>query len=147
MAGDAAISLGVVIAGFIILSTGWQWLDPLVSIAISVLIVLSTWGLLRDSIKLALHAVPEGINPAEVQSYLAELPGVKTVHDLHIWAMSTTETALTVHLVIPQGYPGDAFRTTLCDELLGRFKIGHATIQIELSDTDHVCTLAPANVV
>jgi cobalt-zinc-cadmium efflux system protein len=147
MAGDAAISLGVVVAGIIILNTGWQWLDPSVSLIISVLVIAGTWGVLRDSINLALHAVPDNIDAAQVQSYLATLPGVTEVHDLHIWGMSTTETALTAHLVIPEGYPGDVFRKTICDELQQKFKIAHATIQIEMNDTDHPCLLAPAEVV
>ncbi|MBC7405500.1 MAG: cation transporter [Cytophaga sp.] len=147
MAGDAAISLGVVIAGIIILNTGWQWLDPSVSLIISVLIVVGTWGVLRDSINLALHAVPDGINAKQVQQYLTTLPGVSEIHDLHIWGMSTTETALTVHLVMPDGYPGDVFRQGICDELHQKFKIAHATIQIEINNTEHPCRLAPADVV
>ena len=106
MAADAAVSLGVVIAGFAIMYTGWLWLDPVVSLMISIVIVIGTWGLLRDSVNLALHAVPEGIDPDKVHAYLSAAEGVSEVHDLHIWAMSTTETALTVHLVVPTGYPG-----------------------------------------
>ena len=147
MAGDAAISLGVVVAGIIILNTGWQWLDPSVSLIISVLVIVGTWGVLRDSINLALHAVPDAIDAKEVQQYLAALSGVTEVHDLHIWAMSTTETALTAHLVMPGGCPGDGFLKMACDDLRRKFAIAHATIQIEMNDTDHVCELAPAEVV
>ena len=147
MAGDAAISLGVVIAGIIILNTGWQWLDPSVSLIISVLVIVGTWGVLRDSMNLALHAVPNEIDAKEVQQYLAAFAGVAEVHDLHIWAMSTTETALTAHLVMPGGCPGDGFLKMVCDDLRRKFAIAHATIQIEKNDTDHVCELAPAEVV
>jgi cobalt-zinc-cadmium efflux system protein len=147
MAGDAAISLGVVIAGFAIMYTGWQWLDPVVSLIIAILVVIGTWGLLRDSVNLALHAVPEGIDDTDVRNYLTSLDGVSEVHDLHIWGMSTTETALTVHLVMPAGHPGDAFNNAVCEELHERFKIGHSTIQIEINDSPQSCKLAPAHVV
>ena len=113
MAADAMVSLGVVLAGIVILVTHWLWVDPVVSLILVIVVVVGTWQLLRDSVNLALDAVPEGIEPRAVQTYLTERPGVSQVHDLHIWAMSTTETALTVHLVIPEGYPGDAF---LCFE-------------------------------
>jgi cobalt-zinc-cadmium efflux system protein len=147
MLGDAAIAFGVVLAGVAILYTGWLWLDPAVSLVISALVVWGTWGLLRDSVNLALHGVPEGIDTAEVRKYLAGLDGVSEVHDLHIWGMSTTETALTVHLVTPGGYPGDAFRQALCLNLRKRYEIAHATIQIEVADTAHSCELAPNEVV
>jgi cobalt-zinc-cadmium efflux system protein len=147
MAGDAAISLGVVIAGFTILYTGWQWLDPLVSLTISLLVIAGTWGLLRDSINLALHAVPDGIDGGKVKLYLESIDGVTEVHDLHIWGMSTTEAALTAHLVIPGGYPGDAFRNRVCKELHQRFKINHSTLQVELADSAEPCSLAPVEVV
>lgn len=147
MMGDAVISAGVVIAGAIILFTGWQWLDPAVSLIISALVILGTWGLLRDSINLALHGVPEGINAVTVRHFLASIDGVTEVHDLHIWGMSTTETALTVHLVMPAGYPGDAFRNDVCSALREQFKIAHSTIQIELADSSHACELASADVV
>ena len=147
MAADAAISLGVVIAGFVIIYTGWHWLDPAVSLIISILIVIGTWGLLRDSLNLALHAVPAGIDSDKVRDYLTSTEGVSEVHDLHIWAMSTTETALTVHLVMPAGYPSDAFRSAVVDTLHERFKIAHSTIQIEINDSPHSCKLAPAEIV
>jgi cobalt-zinc-cadmium efflux system protein len=147
MMGDAAISGGVVLAGIIIMFYGWQWLDPAVSIIISLLIILSTWGLLRDAISLALHAVPQGVNPDAVRSYLRSVTGVTEVHDLHIWGMSTTETALTAHLVMPSGYPSDKFRASINQELNDRFEIGHATLQIELGDQHQPCKLAPDDLV
>lgn len=147
MAGDAAIALGVVAAGFAMLYTGWLWLDPVVSIGIALLIVVGTWGLLSDSIKLALHAVPKGIDAEKVRSYLMSVDGVTEVHDLHIWGMSTTETALTAHLTMPGGYPGDALRDEITHSLQEQFGIGHATIQIELRDSEMACKLAPDEVV
>lgn len=147
MMADAVISAGVVVAGAIILFTGWLWFDPLVSLVISGLIIWGTWGLLRDSVNLALHGVPEGIDLAAVRTYLAALEGVAEVHDLHIWGMSTTETALTVHLVMPAGYPGDMLRNDVCKALRERFAIAHSTIQIELADTPHACELAAHDVV
>ena len=141
MAGDAAISLGVVIAGFAILYTGWLWLDPAVSLGIALLVVIGTWGLLRDTINLTLHAVPQGIDPDQVRGYLAAIDGVSEVHDLHIWAMSTTETALTVHLLCPGGYPGDTARNQISEQLQKQFAIAHCTIQIE-TDAHVKCALA-----
>jgi cobalt-zinc-cadmium efflux system protein len=146
MVADAAVSLGVVAAGGLILLTGWNWLDPTVSIAISAVIVWGTWGLLREAIDHSLSAVPSDIDPAAVANYLRKLPGVSEVHDLHIWAMSTTETALTCHLVMPKGHPGDEFLQKLCDQLHDKFKIAHPTVQIELADTG-ACKLAPDHVV
>lgn len=147
MAADAAVSLGVVVAGVIIIFTGWQWLDPVVSLVIAVVIVVSTWGLLRDSIKLSLHAVPSNVEMAQVQGYLKTIAGVTEVHDLHVWGMSTTETALTVHLVMPTGHPGDREMAGISQQLHERFNIGHATIQIETGDTAEPCRLAPDHVV
>jgi cobalt-zinc-cadmium efflux system protein len=147
MAADAAISGGVVLAGIAMIYTGWLWLDPAVSLAIAVLIVAGTWGILRDALGLTLHAVPKGINAAAVRTYLQEITGVAEVHDLHIWGMSTTEVALTVHLVMPCGYPSDAFRAKITDELSHRFQIGHSTIQIELGDLHQPCKLAPDDLV
>ncbi len=146
MAADAIVSLGVVIAGLGIIYTGWQWLDPIVSLAISGVIVAGTWSLLRDSVRLSLDAVPEGIDMKEVRAYLSGLAGVTEVHDLHVWAMSTTETALTVHLVMPQGHPGDDFVAAVCDHLHDKFHISHATTQVE-TDANHPCALAPDHVV
>jgi len=143
MVADAAVSLGVVIAGAAILATGWQWLDPVVSLAIVAAILFGTWGLLRDSLALSMQAVPVGVEPAVVRAHLAGLPGVAELHDLHIWAMSTTENALTVHLVMPGGHPGDAFLNEICRTLAARFGIHHATVQIEVGDTTEHCELAP----
>lgn len=146
MAADAVVSLGVVLAGIGIVYTGWLWLDPVTSLVISVVIVAGTWGLLRDSVRLALHAVPEGIETERVRAYLAAVPGVVEVHDLHIWGMSTTDNALTAHLVMPTGYPGDTIVAGITEQLHHQFNIGHATIQVE-TDTSHPCALAPEHVV
>jgi cobalt-zinc-cadmium efflux system protein len=142
MAADALVSVGVVVAGIGILATKWLWLDPAVSLAISVLIILSTWGLFSDSFHLAIDGVPGNIDERAVRNYLCDCPGVTQVHDLHIWSMSTVETALTAHLVIPDGHPGDVFLAEICHELHDRFQIRHATIQIEAGDTDYPCLLA-----
>jgi cobalt-zinc-cadmium efflux system protein len=136
MAADALVSLGVVIAGVAILMTGALWIDPVTSLIIVVVIAWGTWGLLKDSVKMALHAVPENIDEASVRRHLADLPGVAAVHDLHIWPMSTTETALTAHLVMPGGQPGDAFLHELAHDLEHRFGIGHATVQVETGEDD-----------
>jgi cobalt-zinc-cadmium efflux system protein len=147
MVGDALISAGVVLAGVAILFTGWVWLDPLVSLVIAVIIVGGTWGLLRDSVQLALHAVPPGVDADAVRDYLASVEGVTEMHDLHIWGMSTTETALTAHLVMPAGYPDDMFRATISETLQRKYSIGHATIQIELGQSHAPCALAPNEIV
>jgi cobalt-zinc-cadmium efflux system protein len=128
---DAAVSGGVVIAGLLIMATGLQWIDPVTSLVITAIIGLGSWGLLRDSVKLGLLAVPDGIDEAKVRKFLAEQAGVNAVHDLHIWPMSTTETALTAHLVIPAGHPDDGFLHELAHRLEHDFGIGHATIQVE----------------
>lgn len=145
MVADAAVSLGVVLAGLAIILTGWVWLDPLVSLAIACIIVWGTWGLLRDSINMALHAVPAGIDPVAVRVHLEQMPGVASIHDLHIWPMSTTETALTCHLVMPQGSPGDAWLATVAKSLHDGFGISHATLQIERGESE--CALEPDHVV
>lgn len=147
MATDALVSLGVVLAGIAILVTGWLWFDPVVSLIIVAVVVVGTWQLLRDSVNLALDAVPAGIEPLAVQTYLSEHPGVSKVHDLHIWAMSTTETALTAHLVMPQGYPGDAFLCHVCKELRDQFGIEHTTLQVETGDSEYPCALESEHVV
>jgi cobalt-zinc-cadmium efflux system protein len=147
MVADAAVSLGVVISGLVILRTGWHWLDPAASLAIVAVILAGTWGLLREGMRLALHAVPAGIDPGEVRRTLATMAGVAEVHDLHIWSMSTTETALTAHLVMPGGHPGDAFLAHATHALEARFGIAHATLQIEVGDHDVPCRLAPDHVV
>jgi len=145
MAGDAAISAGVVVAGLAIAATGWQWLDPVTSIVIGMLIVWGTWGLLRESVNLAMDAVPEGIDLHAVEAYLAKLSGVKSVHDLHIWGMSTTESALTVHLVMPTPPTSDRFLDDVCHELREHYDVDHITVQIEHGDVG--CHQAPPHVV
>ncbi|MCI0734821.1 MAG: cation diffusion facilitator family transporter [Beijerinckiaceae bacterium] len=134
MAYDALVSLGVVAAGGAILLTGWTGLDPLVSLAIAAVILAGTWGLLRDSAGMALDAVPTGIKLDEVAAFLKAQPGVRGIHDLHVWPMSTTETALTCHCLMPGGHPGDAFLAELAHQLQNRFGIGHSTIQVELDE-------------
>jgi cobalt-zinc-cadmium efflux system protein len=143
---DAAVSAGVVLAGGLILLTGWTWIDPAVSLAISAVIVWGTWGMLRESVQMSMDAVPSHINPADVRGYLEQLPGVASIHDLHIWAMSTTENALTAHLVLPEGHPGDGFLTAICYDLDHKFKIKHPTIQIEVGDAGP-CVLEPGTTV
>ncbi len=143
MAADAGISLGVVIAGVIIMATGWLWLDSAVSLVIAGIILWGTWGLLRESVELAIDAVPKSIDPAAVSAYLRSLPGVASVHDLHIWGMSTTETALTAHLVIPDHTVNDAFLENAAQELHERFEIEHSTLQIERGDECSHCPLVP----
>ncbi|MFA6973022.1 MAG: cation diffusion facilitator family transporter [Gallionella sp.] len=143
MLADAAVSLGVVIAGVAMMFTGWYWLDPVISLVIVAVIVTGTWGLLRESLRLALNAVPANIDAAALENYLRQCPGVADIHDLHIWGMSTTESALTVHLVMPEGYPGDAFMDDIVQTLKERYAIGHSTLQVELGTTDHSCVLHP----
>ena len=146
MASDALVSAGVVVTGLVILATGWLWLDPLTSLAINAVIVWGTWGLLRQSLGMSMAAVPSGVDPGEVRDFLAARPGVAAVHDLHVWPISTTETALTCHLVMPAGHPGDPFLHALAAELARRYRIGHPTVQIEI-DPDVACALAPDEVV
>ncbi len=146
MLADAGVSVAVIVAAGGIMLTGWQWLDPAVSLLISVVILIGTWRLLRDSLRLALNAVPPTIDPEAVARYLRGLPEVDELHDLHIWAMSTTETALTCHLVTPAGHPGDEFLHRVAHDLQDKFEICHATVQIELSDGSQ-CHLQPDNVV
>ena len=144
MVADAGVSFGVVIAALLIMWTGWLWIDPVVSLGIAAVVLASGWGLAKDSVNLAMDGVPKGIDLAKVESYLREREGVIEVHDLHIWAMSTNETALTAHLVRPGGLD-DAFLSKVCDELTHHFNIAHATLQIEIGND--VCRLAPAEVV
>ncbi len=141
MMADAVVSVGVVLAGLVILATGFDWIDPLVSLAIAVLIIVATWGLLRDSVAMSLAAVPPGIDPEAVRAHLAARPGVRGLHDLHIWSMSTTEVALTVHLVVAGGAPDRHFLKDTADTLRARFGIHHATLQIEI-EGETACTLA-----
>lgn len=144
MAADALVSLGVVIAGVIIVLTGWHWIDPAISLVINAVIIGGTWSLLTGSVSMSLSAVPAGIETGQVKTYLRSLPGVSDVHDLHIWPMSTTETALTAHLVRPAGLDDDLL-AGVAHELEHRFKIRHATIQLE--NGTRACKLAPASVV
>lgn len=146
MASDALVSAGVVAAGLVILLTGWLWLDPVVSLAINVVIVAGTWSLLRDSVGMSMAAVPAHIDAAKVREFLGRQPGVADIHDLHIWPMSTTEVAMTCHLVMPAGHPGDAFLHEMCEKLFTQFKIKHPTMQIEI-DPNLACALAPDEVV
>lgn len=144
MAADASVSLGVVVAALLIISTGWQWIDPAISLVIALVVLVSGWGLMRDSVNLALDAVPRGIELVEVREFLRTLDGVSEIHDLHIWAMSTNETALTAHLVRPGGHD-DAFLHHVCAELSHRFRIHHATLQVEVDGA--ACKLAPEEMV
>jgi cobalt-zinc-cadmium efflux system protein len=146
MVADAAVSAGVVIAGLVILYTGWFWLDPLTSLVIVGVIVWGTWSLLRDSLAMSIDAVPASIDPQAVRRYLLSCAGVTAVHDLHIWPLSTTDSALSAHLVFPGGHPGDEFLLTTATELRQRFGIGHTTLQIEISE-ETACHLAPDHVV
>ena len=146
MLADAVVAAGVVVAGAAILVTGWSVIDPLVSLAVSGLIVWTTWGLLKDSVNMVLHAVPPGIDPEEVRRHLESSAGVCGLHDLHIWPMSTTETALTAHLLMLEGHPGDGVLADMCADLHRRFGIGHSTLQIEVGPVV-LCELEPENVV
>ncbi|MFL9872804.1 cation diffusion facilitator family transporter [Paraburkholderia megapolitana] len=141
MAADAAISGAVAVSGLVILGTGWTWLDPVMSIVVVAVIVYGTWGLLRDSIRLALDAVPPGVDLQRIRSFLAQQPGVTDVHDLHVWALSTTGNALTAHVVMPAGHPGDAAVDGMVIALRERFEMHHATLQVDLGTSDHHCTL------
>ena len=141
MAADAATSVGVVLSGIVIMYTGWTWLDPAVSLVIVIMIVIGTWSLLRESVQLVLAGVPPSIDSTRVSAFLAQQDGVSEVHDLHIWAMSTTETALTAHLVMPGGYPGDACVDAIGEKLRADFKIAHCTLQVEEGTTAHGCAL------
>ena len=147
MAVDALVTAGVVVAGLAILLTGLSWLDPAVSLIVSVVIVYGAWDLVKQALSLALDAVPQGVDAGAVRMHLLALQGVAGLHDLHIWGMSTTETALTCHLVMPGGHPGDEALSHIADELEHRFGIQHATIQIEIGDSDAVCALTPEHVV
>jgi cobalt-zinc-cadmium efflux system protein len=147
MASDALVALGVVAAGGAIWLTGWTWLDPAVSLLIGGLIIAGTWSLMRESLDLALGAVPTTVNRDDILRYLTELPGVSEVHDLHIWGMSTTETALTAHLVRPGGQLDDSLLSRACRDLNARFSVHHATLQVEAGQQEHPCHLAPSEVV
>lgn len=141
MAADAAISLGVLVAGVIVRYSGWNWVDPAVSMVIVAIIVYSTWSLLKQSLRMMLAAVPDNVDRAEIEQFLRDRPGVTEVHDLHIWAMSTTETALTAQLVTPAGYPGDVAVDAITRQLREDFSIQHSTLQVRLGTTVHECCL------
>lgn len=134
MAADALVSAGVVVSGLVILYTGLSWIDPLTSLIIVAVIAVGTWGLLKDSLKMSLLGVPASIDHGQVAVYLRGQPGVADVHDLHIWPLGTTETALTAHLFMPGGHPGNGFLAGLTEDLEHTFGIDHVTIQIELDD-------------
>jgi len=139
MAADAAVSLGVVASGALILWFGFRWIDPVISLLIAAVIFASTWGLLRDSLNLAVDAVPRNVDPDAVRGYLSALPGVRAIHDLHIWPMSTTDTALTAHMVMNRLPEDDRFLADVGVVLQQRFAINHPTIQLERYDSDVVC--------
>jgi len=145
LAADAAISLGVLVAGVIVGYTGWNWIDPAVSMVIVVIIVLSTWALMKQSLRLVMAAVPDNVDRANIETWLRQQPGVSALHDLHIWAMSTTENALTVQLVMPAGYPGDAAIDAISKTLRDDYAIQHSTLQVRLGGNEVECCLqAPA---
>jgi cobalt-zinc-cadmium efflux system protein len=139
MLGDAAVSVGVLLSGTLIMFTGWSRIDPIVSLLIVAAILVSTWGLLRDSLHLSLDGVPASVNSSDVMSYLADQRGVTDVHDLHIWALSTTSVALTAHLVVPDRGADDALLDSITPNLKRRFHIHHATLQIERDRCEHGC--------
>ena len=141
MAADAGVSAAVAISGLVILYTNWTWLDPLMSLLVVAVVVYGTWGLLRDSVRLALNAVPSGVDVERIRDYLADQPGVEDVHDLHIWALSTTGNALSAHLVMPAGHPGDERLDGIVLALRERFSMQHATLQVDLGTTDHRCAM------
>ncbi|CAB3685452.1 Zinc transporter ZitB [Paraburkholderia sediminicola] len=141
MAADAAISAAVAISGLVILYTNWTWLDPVMSLFVVAVVVVGTWGLLRDSVRMALDAVPPGVNLQDIRDYLGGQPGVTDVHDLHVWALSTTGNALSAHLVMPAGHPGDESIDAIVVTLRERFSMQHATLQVDLGTTEHRCAM------
>ncbi len=141
MAADAAISAAVAVSGLIILFTGASWIDPVMSIVVVAVIVYGTWGLGRDAMRLAMAAVPAGVDKPGIEKYLVNLPGVTDVHDVHVWALSTTENAMTAHLVMPQGHPGDVFVDGVVAALRNNHAMNHATLQVEMGTTDCRCAL------
>ncbi|MGZ5050958.1 MAG: cation diffusion facilitator family transporter [Methylobacter sp.] len=141
MVADAAVSVAVVVTGLTMFHTGWYWLDPAVSLVIVLVIVIGTWTLLRDSLQLVLSAVPAHVDALAIDAYLRQVDGVTDIHDLHIWGLSTTETALTVHLVMPGGYPGDTFIDDIVCTLQQQHAIHHCTLQVEQGTTNHSCAL------
>jgi cobalt-zinc-cadmium efflux system protein len=147
MVYDALISVGVVIVGILVTLTSWYWLDPLVSLFIGAIIIYGSWQLLRDTLHLTMQGVPSRIDTEKLREHLKGLKGVKAIHDLHVWPLSTTETAMTVHLLMPAGHPGDGFLWELDSFLKKEFNIHHCTVQIEVSDSSVRCQLEPDEVV
>ncbi|RVU07104.1 cation transporter [Novosphingobium umbonatum] len=143
---DAVVSAGVVVAGALVLWTGWNWVDPVTSLAILAVIGAGSWSLLRESVQMGLQAVPASIDEAQVRASLLDQDGITALHDLHIWPISTTETAMTAHLLMPAGHPGDAFLHHLAHEMEHDFGIGHATFQVE-TEAGHACALHSDSVV
>jgi cobalt-zinc-cadmium efflux system protein len=141
MAADAAISAAVAVSGLVILFSGWSWIDPLMSLVVVSVIVYGTWGLGRDAMRLAMAAVPPSVDMTRIRQYLSDLPGVDDVHDLHVWALSTTENAMTAHLVMRAGHPGDVFVDGIVETLRADYAMHHATLQVELGTTHHHCAL------
>jgi cobalt-zinc-cadmium efflux system protein len=141
MAADAAISAAVAVSGLVILFSGWSWIDPLMSLVVVSVIVYGTWGLGRDAMRLAMAAVPPSVDMTRIRQYLSGLPGVDDVHDLHVWALSTTENAMTAHLVMRAGHPGDVFVDGVVETLRADYAMHHATLQVELGTTHHHCAL------
>lgn len=141
MAADAGISGAVAASGLVILYTNWTWLDPVMSLLVVAVVVVGTWGLLRNSVSLALDAVPPGVDLQGIRDYLAHQPGVVDVHDLHVWALSTTGNALSAHLVMPTGHPGDESIDGIVAMLRERFSMQHATLQVDLGTTEHRCAM------
>jgi cobalt-zinc-cadmium efflux system protein len=146
MMADAGVSAAVVVAGLVISFTGWLWVDPVASLAVNAVILYVTWGILRQAVTMAVAGVPDSVDIAAVKQHLAAMPGVSEVHDLHVWPLSTTETALSCHLLMPGGHPGDAYLVTAGVELKEHFGIGHPTFQIETDPALH-CPFAPDEVV
>jgi cobalt-zinc-cadmium efflux system protein len=146
MVADAGVSLGVVLAGVLTLFTGWAWLDPAISLVIAAIIFVGTWRLLRESLDLALDAAPAAVDPAAVAEHLRAMPAISSVHDLHVWALSTTETALTAHVVVADETPNDALLRAVCDDLHDRFGIEHATIQVERATCAGACCFGASEI-
>ncbi len=141
MAADAGVSLGVVVAGIVIMITGWLWIDPAISLILVVVILVGTWNLLHESINLSVDAVPQDINISGIKDYLTKIEGVSEIHDLHVWALSTTQTALTAHLVITKNLIDNEFLKEIQQHLHDNFDIEHATIQVEKENTENSCML------
>lgn len=140
MAADALVSAGVVVAGALTLWMQWTWLDPVVSLTIGAVILVSTWGLFKQSLHLLFDGVPDSVDPVAVKRFLESLPGVKKAHDLHIWATGASQIALTAHLVMPDGHSGDEFLETVSDKLRDLFDVTHVTLQVTRKPLATACT-------